>query len=194
MQVESIEATAYQISKDLNADYRVVSKKLQEFLDNEVVEVIGQSANSHKANIYKISPFVYEKLTSLLQANKSKFASGASADIMRDLGAMKHLQMKVDEQVETIKSLNELISSQDKQIQDLKNINVQIDADLKIAKSEQKLLTDKSATFEAENARLNQELGKVSKQVQTRNIWLFALSAILLVLVVVTICYFTMAK
>lgn len=197
----TIEITAYQLSQELNANYRTVSRKLEALLADDLIKIIGQSDNSHRANIYQLSQYIYDKVASEVQESKSKSTSACNSPKSKEIALVNDLQVQVQEQVKTIESLNSLISAREKEIQTLTNSNVQLSADLKIAKSEQKYLEDKKVASEAENARLNQELNKLNtklnladKQVQKRNIWLFALSTILLVLVVIVICYFIMAK
>lgn len=184
------QTTAYQLSKNLNADYRVIRKLLEDYRQAGLVEVVGHSDNSSNAPIYGIDELVKSKMASALQARKGKTVSDCNSDLTRELKQLKDLQLQVVESANTIKSLNELIIAKDKELQQLTNNNVVLGADLKIAKSELKLITDKSSTVEADNARLRQELTAKEKAISKLNRWLMASGAVLLV----GLCYFLFTR
>lgn len=186
--------TAYQLSKNLKADYRAIRKLLEDYRQAGLVEVVGHSDNSSNAPIYGIDELVKSKMASALQARKGKIVSDCNSDLTRELKQLKDLQLQAAESANTIKSLNELITAKDKELQQLTNSNVILDADLKIAKSELKLITDKSKTVEADNARLKQELTAKEKVISRQNRLLIGAGAVLLVVVVVITCYFLFSR
>lgn len=178
--------TAYQLSLNINEDYRAVRKILEDFNGSGIVEVVGQSGNSSKAPLYKVNELVKENIVSILQARKANNASASNKDVERNLKRLQDFQALALESEKTIKSLNELIVAKDKELQQLTNNNIILDADLKIAKSELKLITDKSSTIEANNARLVQELGAAERKIRIQNRWLIISGAFFLIV----LCYF----
>ena len=67
------------------------------------------------------------------------------------------------------------------------NENVRLDADLTVAKSELKYITDKSASMESAWAEQKQKVESLEKVVKSRNLTIIVLGAILLIIVAVSI-------
>lgn len=176
--------TAYQLSKDLNANFRTVTKLLKSFEDKGLIEIDGTMLKN-KATVYNIPDEVLNEITTRLQACKSSNAIVRNNDSERNLSKLKELQEQLVQQDSTIKNLNESISNKDKEIQSLTNKNVQLDADLKIAQSEIKLIGTTSDLYKTENAKMTQELKEAQKKVNKLNKIVIALGSVLLVLVAV---------
>ena len=179
--------TVYQLSLEIKEDYRALKKIISDLEQSKIIDVVGNSTNSHRAKIYGFSNDVIEKIKSELQAKQVKSVSGASASIERDLKQIKDLQLKVIESENTIKSLNNLISNKDKEIQTLINANVRLDADTKIKDSEIKLITEKSKEFEKIYFEKEQEVKQLNNKIKQKNYIILSVSAILLVFIAVAI-------
>lgn len=177
----------YQLSLEIKEDYRALKKIISDLEQSKIIDVVGNSTNSHRAKIYGFSNDVIEKIKSELQAKQVKSVSGASASIERDLKQIKDLQLKVIESENTIKSLNNLISNKDKEIQTLINANVRLDADTKIKDSEIKLITEKSKEFEKIYFEKEQEVKQLNNKIKQKNYIILSVSAILLVFIAVAI-------
>lgn len=184
--------TAYQLSKDIKADYRAVRAILEDFERDNFVQCVGNSDISHNAKIYQIDNSLYNRIASLMQARKLKNASVASDDITRDFKQLKDLQMQVSESQATIKSLNELIGSKDKEIQALTNEKVILDADLTVARSELKFIEDKSRAVESAYSEKKLEVERLNKVIKQKDIALIILGAVILMgLTIVAVLAFT---
>lgn len=156
---EMKEETAYQLSTKMNADYRTVRAILEQLEQDNLVEIVGYSSKSHNAKIYAINEFVSSKIESIIQARKSKSESVQVSSVARELQQLKDLQMKVNESEATIKSLNDLITSKDKEIWQLTNDKTVAESDLRVAQAEMKLIEDKKNSLESawSEARLRAE-------------------------------------
>lgn len=188
------ELTIYQLSKNLDASYKAVRAIVEGLEAKGILRVISHSANSHAASIYAFDSATIQAVESALQEKGKKMESAASANVLRTLEELKNLHKKVQESAEKIKMQDELLRNRDKEIQDLTNINVRLDADLKIAQGEIKLITDKSSTFEAENARLNQTIKELEQKGKVHTRVIIALGAILLSVFVALCSYMVFVR
>lgn len=185
--------TAYQLSVEINEDYRAVRKILEDFNNSGIVEIVGQSDNSSKAPLYGVNEAIKENIASIVQAKKTNNASARNKDISKVLKRLQDLQAQAVESDKTIKSLNALLSTKEADIQELKNKNVILDSDLKLAQGQLKMIEDKSKTIESDNARLKQELTTKESLINKQNKLLIGAGAVLLVVFVVIVCYFIFA-
>lgn len=172
--------TAYQLSKELKANYRTISRILREYADKGLVEIDGTDIKS-KATVYSISDDVLGTIASRVQEICKKNATVCNSDYERNLTRLQDLHLQVCKQADTIKSLNDLISAKDKEIQALTNKNVVVDSELKQAQTRLLFIEDKSKSVESENAKLNQDLEKLQKSLKARSAIIIGLSAVLLV-------------
>lgn len=184
------ELTTYQLSQNLGANYKAVRAIVDNFAAKGIVKIVGQSASSHQASIYAFDNAVIQTIESLLKERGKKIESGASVNILRTLEELQHLQRKVQESTEKIRLQEELINRREQEIQELKSSNVQLDANLKITKSELKLIEDKSRTMEGAYAEQKQRAEALERTVKSRTISLLVAIALLLSISITIICYF----
>lgn len=180
--------TAYQLSKDLSANFRTVTKLLKSFENKGLIEIDGTMLKN-KATVYNISDEVLNEITTRLQAYKSSNTIVRNSDNERNLSKLKELQEQLIQQDTTIKSLNQLIANKDKDLQTLSTANIQLSADLKVATGEIKFIEDRRKTVEADNARLGQELKVSNDKINRLNKAVIVLSALLLIIIVSIFCF-----
>ena len=181
--------TAYQLSKNLNANYRTVARLLEDYANKGLIEIDGTEIKT-KATVYIISDEAMSTIASQLQEGKSKSATACNSDNERNLVRLQDLHLQVCKQHDTIKSLNDLITSKDKEIQGLINKNIVTDSELKQAQTRLLYIEDKSKSIESANAQLSQEVEKLEKSLQFRNAVIIGLSAVLLVGLTVLVMMF----
>lgn len=180
--------TAYQLSKDLNANFRTVTRLLKSFEEKRLIEIDGTMLEN-KATVYNISDEVLNEITTRLQAYKSSNTIVRNSDNERNLSKLKELQEQLIQQDTTIKSLNQLIANKEKDLQTLSTANIQLSADLKVATGEIKFIEDRRKTVEADNARLGQELKVSNDKINRLNKAVIVLSALLLIIIVSIFCF-----
>lgn len=171
--------SVYELSQMTGKNYRTLKKILIALQEkNQIVTKTKTGANGKEVTLYNINQEISEFLCSYfdnLKSDKEVLLALASEHIQE--GAITTTP-SVDDYKRVINEATNArvtIANLNNKITELKNTTVRLEADLKVAQSEVKLLTVKKDIFEPENARLQQELNKVNEAVAKKTTTIHAL-------------------
>lgn len=192
--------TTNEVADVLGKNYKTVAKVLKAMATQGQIKVTQKRVNNRQLDGYILSIADLQTIKNSFQKNKhlendnNKHALQMLTNaIYTSENTDKEEQSKEDINVKFYeeKSRNlELIRELEKLKADLSaktNENVRLDADLTVAKSELKYITDKSASMESAWAEQKQKVESLEKVVKSRNLTIIVLGAILLVIVAVSI-------
>ena len=192
--------TTNEVADVLGKNYKTVAKVLKAMATQGQIKVTQKRVNNRQLDGYILSIADLQTIKNSFQKNKhlendnNKHALQMLTNaIYTSENTDKEEQSKEDINVKFYeeKSRNlELTRELEKLKADLSaktNENVRLDADLTVAKSELKYITDKSASMESAWAEQKQKVESLEKVVKSRNLTIIVLGAILLVIVAVSI-------
>lgn len=192
--------TVNEVTNVLGENYKTVAKMLNSLATQGKIKVTEKTVNNRvlKGFILSIAD---------LQSIKDNFQKGKHSENTKNA---PYLQMLANAVTTSENAENEEKSKEDinvkfyeeksrnleltRELEKLKadlsaktNENVRLDADLTVAKSELKYITDKSANMESAWAEQKQRAENLERVVKSRNLTIIVLGAILLVIVAVSI-------
>lgn len=187
--------TTNEVADVLGKNYKTVAKVLKAMATQGQIKVTQKRVNNRQLDGYILSIADLQTIKNSFQKNKhlendnNKHALQMLTNaIYTSENTDKEEQSKEDINVKFYeeKSRNlELTRELEKLKADLSaktNENVRLDADLTVAKSELKYITDKSASMESAWAEQKQRAESLEKVVKSRNIAIIILGAILLII------------
>lgn len=195
--------TTNEVANVLGESYKTVAKELNRLATNEEITVTEKSVNNRVLKGYLLS-------VSDLQAVKERFIqrnkrmekhleireNARNIQMLENpLKATKNAESENDitespnvKFYEVVQKNAELTKELDKLKVDMQNKineNVRLDADLSMARSELKYITDKSSSMESAYAEQKLEVERLNKVVRNRNTALILLGAVLLIILTV---------
>ena len=187
--------TTNAVADVLGKNYQTVAKVLKAVATQGQIKVTQKRVNNRQLDGYILSIADLQTIKNSFQKNKhlendnNKHALQMLTNaIYTSENTDKEEQSKEDINVKFYeeKSRNlELTRELEKLKADLSaktNENVRLDADLTVAKSELKYITDKSASMESAWAEQKQKVESLEKVVKSRNLTIIVLGAILLII------------
>ena len=192
--------TANEVANVLGESYKTVAKRLNTLASQGEITVTEKSVNNRVLKGYVLS-------VADLQVIKDKFIKNKHLEIKENARNIQMLENPLkttknnDLENEMTESPNvkfyevvqknaELTKELDKLKADMQskiNENVRLDADLSMARSELKYITDKSSSMESAYAEQNLEVERLNKVVRNRNTALIFLGAVLLIIITVAV-------
>ena len=190
--------TANEVANVLGESYKTVAKVLMSLATESKIAVTEKLVNNRPLKGYILN-------VSDLQVIKERFSKGKHSE---NKGNTPKLQMVANalntdnrgiiensaaevpnvKFYEVMKENAELTKELDKLKTDMQtkiNENVRLDADLTVAKSELKYITDKSSSMEAAYSEQKLEVERLNRVVRNRNFALSCLGAVLLIILTV---------
>lgn len=190
--------TANEVANVLGESYKTVAKVLMSLATESKIAVTEKLVNNRPLKGYILN-------VSDLQVIKERFSKGKHSE---NKGNAPKLQMVANalntdnrgiiensaaevpnvKFYEVMKENAELTKELDKLKTDMQtkiNENVRLDADLTVAKSELKYITDKSSSMEAAYSEQKLEVERLNKVIRNRNFALICLGAVLLIILTV---------
>jgi len=192
--------TAHEVANVISENYKSVKKILDTMATMGEIEVTEKLVNNRALKGYMISQEDIKKIK--LRFNPKKHLSDIEISNSKKMLAnalnntLGEEKIQVEENATNVKfyeviqenaELTKEVEKLKKDIQDKINTNVQLGADLSIAKSELKFIEDKSKSMESAYAKEKLEVDRLNKLLKNRNITLITLGAIFLVFVTVVI-------
>lgn len=196
--------TANEVANVLGESYKTVAKRLNILASQGEITVTEKAVNNRVLKGYMLS-------VSDLQVIKNKFIKNKHLETKENARNIQMLEnpLKATKSnnsenditespnvkfYEVVRENAELTKELDKLKADMQNKineNVRLDADLSMARSELKYITDKSSSMESAYAEQKLEVERLNKVVRNRNTALILLGAILLIITTVacTILY-----
>lgn len=199
--------TANEVANTVGENYKSVAKILNTLATQGKINVTEKLVNNRPLKGYCLSiqdlqevksRFLKEKhLSGAKNTTNIKMAVNAlSVDNTNQSGEefVENTNVKFYEVLKENAELTRQISELKQNVQEKISENVRLDADLSMARSELKFITDKSATMESAWAQEKQRAEALEKVVKSRNLQLIITGAVLLVVVVVICCYFLFTR
>lgn len=199
--------TANEVANTVGENYKSVAKILNTLATQGKINVTEKLVNNRPLKGYCLSiqdlqevksRFLKEKhLSGAKNTTNIKMAVNAlSVDNTNQSGEefVENTNVKFYEVLKENAELTRQISELKQNVQEKISENVRLDADLSMARSELKFITDKSATMESAWAAEKQRAEALEKVVKSRNVQLLITGAVLLVVVVVICCYFLFSQ
>lgn len=199
--------TANEVANTVGENYKSVAKILNTLATQGKIDVTEKLVNNRPLKGYCLSiqdlqevksRFLKEKhLSGAKNTTNIKMAVNAlSVDNTNQSGEefAENTNVKFYEVLKENAELTRQISELKQNVQEKISENVRLDADLSMARSELKFITDKSATMESAWAAEKQRAEALEKVVKSRNVQLIITGAVLLVVVVVICCYFLFSQ
>jgi len=192
--------TVNEVTNVLGENYKTVAKMLNSLATQGKIKVTEKTVNNRVLKGFTLS-------IADLQSIKDNFQKGKHSENTKNA---PYLQMLANAVTTSENTENEEKSKEDinvkfyeeksrnleltRELEKLKadlsaktNENVRLDADLTVAKSELKYITDKSSSMESAWAEEKQKTAQLEKVIKSKNIAIIVLGAILLVIVAVSI-------
>ena len=195
---EKMILTANEVANTVGENYKSVVKMLDTLATNGEIDVTEKHVNNRALKGYVVrlsdiqnikSKFLSKKHSEKVvnEALRKMRANDMITDISEDISnnLENSTNVKFYEVMTENSDLKRELSEIKESMQKVKNENVQLNADLTVARSEVKFIEDKSKTVEADNSRQRLEIERLQKVVNNRNIALLLLGAVLLVIVAV---------
>lgn len=199
--------TTNEVANTLGENYKSVAKILNTLATQGKIDVTEKLVNNRPLKGYCLTIQDLQEVKSRFL--KEKHLSGAknTANIKMSVNALsvdnsnqsgeefaENTNVKFYEVLKENAELTRQISELKQNVQKKISENVRLDADLSMARSELKFITDKSATMESAWAAEKQRAEALEKVVKSRNVQLIITGAVLLVVVVVICCYFLFSR
>ena len=199
--------TANEVANTVGENYKSVAKILNTLATQGKIDVTEKLVNNRPLKGYCLtiqdlqevkSRFLKEKhLSGAKNTTNMKMAVNAlCVDNANQSGEefAENTNVKFYEVLKENAELTRQISELKQNVQEKISENVRLDADLSMARSELKFITDKSATMESAWAAEKQRAEALEKVVKSRNVQLIITGAVLLVVVLVICCYFLFSQ
>lgn len=196
--VENMTLTANEVANVLGESYKSVAKTLNILATEGKIQVTEKLVNNRPLKGYIVSvsdlqnikdKFLYNRHSESVNISKAQqmVANAIKTTEKQEISNINQEQENV-KFYEVMKENAELTKEVEKlktDIQNKVNENVRLDADLSVARSEIRLISDKSQTMESAYAQEKQRSEKLEKVIRNRNFVIIILGAILLVIVAV---------
>lgn len=199
--------TANEVANTLGENYKSVAKILNTLATQGKINVTEKLVNNRPLKGYCLSIQDLQEVKSRFLKEKHLLGAKNTASIKMAANALsvdnsnqsgeefaENTNVKFYEVLKENAELTRQISELKQNVQEKISENVRLDADLSMARSELKFITDKSATMESAWAQEKQRAEALEKVVKSRNIQLLITGAVLLVVVVVICCYFIFSR
>lgn len=199
--------TANEVANTLGENYKSVAKILNTLATQGKIDVTEKLVNNRPLKGYCLSIQDLQEVKSRFLKEKHLSSAKSTANIKMAVNALsvdninqsgeefaENTNVKFYEVLKENAELTRQISELKQNVQEKISENVRLDADLSMARSELKFITDKSATMESAWAQEKQRAEALEKVVKSRNIQLLITGAVLLVVVVVICCYFIFTR
>ena len=192
--------TANEVANVISENYKSVQRMLNSMASMGEIEVTEKLVNNRALKGYRVSQEDIKKIK--LRFNPKKHLQNKenaikiqmpTNDIYNTITSEKNetnanaTNVKFYEVVQENAELTKEVEKLRKDIQEKVNANVQLGADLSVAKSELKFIEDKSKTIENAYSEKRLEVEKLNKIIKNRNIALIALGAVFLVFLTVVL-------
>ena len=199
--------TANEVANTVGENYKSVAKILNALASQGKINVTEKLVNNRPLKGYCLSIQDLQEVKSRFL--KEKHLSGAknTTNIKMAVNALsvdntnqsdeefaENTNVKFYEVLKENAELTRQISELKQNVQEKISENVRLDADLSMARSELKFITDKSASMESAWAAEKQRAEALEKVIKSRNVQLIITGAVLLVVVVVICCYFLFSQ
>lgn len=197
---ELMTLTANELANALGENYKSVQKMLNILATSGEIEVSEKNVNNRTLKGYKVSIDDIQRIKSRFNPKKhlqnqenpiklqmlenGNYNANTSEKINENTNATN---VKFYEVVQENAELTKEVEKLKKDIQEKINTNVQLGADLTVAKSELKFIEDKSKNMESAYSEKKLEVDRLNKILKSRNIALITLGAIFLIFVTVVI-------
>lgn len=199
--------TANEVANTIGENYKSVAKILNSFATQNKITVTEKFVNNRALKGYRLTiqdlqeiknKFLKEKhLPNLKNTSSLKMVTNAlpiDNTGQQNENFAEDTNVKIYEVMKENANLTKEISELKQTIQQKTNENVRLDADLSMARSELKFITDKSTSIESAFCEQKQRAEALEKTVKERNIQLIVTGAVLLVVVVIIACYFAFGR
>lgn len=199
--------TANEVANTLGENYKSVAKILNTLATQGKIDVTEKLVNNRPLKGYCLSIQDLQEVKSRFLKEKHLSSAKNTANIKMAVNALsvdninqsgeefaENTNVKFYEVLKENAELTRQISELKQNVQEKISENVRLDADLSMARSELKFITDKSATMESAWAAEKQRAEALEKVVKSRNVQLLITGAVLLVVVVVICCYFIFTR
>ena len=199
--------TANEVANTLGENYKSVAKILNTLATQGKIDVTEKLVNNRPLKGYCLSIQDLQEVKSRFLKEKHLSSAKSTANIKMAVNALsvdninqsgeefaENTNVKFYEVLKENAELTRQISELKQNVQEKISENVRLDADLSMARSELKFITDKSATMESAWAQEKQRAEALEKVVKSRNVQLIITGAVLLVVVVVICCYFIFTR
>lgn len=198
--------TANDLAEMLNGNYRTVRKILERMADNNEIKTTTTKRANRDIIAYYVSNTTTKRVQAELKAirkGKNSLAHGnntnananvQNAQVTSNKSVNAYTVQNNANEVANVKMYevmkeNKMLEYELKEVKDAhkrdKDRVVMLEADLRVAESNLKLIEYKRTAFESENAKLTQEKEKLEKGLYKRNITIAVLSAFILVILTV---------
>ena len=199
--------TANEVANTLGENYKSIAKALNTLATQGKINVAEKYVNNRPLKGYCLSISDLQEIKSRFikdkhlsgsknESNVKMVANALFADKISQLSdnISDDTNVKIYEVMKENADLTKEISELKQSIQEKTNENVRLDADLSMARSELKFITDKSTSMESAWAAEKQRAEALEKVVKSRNVQLIITGAVLLVVIVVIACYFVFTR
>lgn len=195
---ENIILTANEVSNVVGESYKTVAKMLKALATEGKIKVSEKFVNNRSLTGYILSgsdlQIIKDKFLSKkhLESPNFKQARQIVANTLTESGNSENFEtnqndpnVKIYEVMKENAELTKEVEKLKSDVQSKINENVRLDADLSMARSELRFITDKSHSMESAYSEQKQRAEMLEKVIRNRNIALIILGAILLVILAV---------
>jgi len=200
---ENMVWTVNEVANALGENYKTVAKILNTLASQEKISVTEKAVNNRVLKGYILSISDIQNIKENFQRGKHSVSKLVDTNIQMLTNALTTKENAQTEEKNTndisvkfyeVSNRNiELTKEVEKlrtEIQTKTNTNVRLEADLTVAKSELKFITDKSASMESAYAEKKIEVEKLEKVIKNKDVAIILLSAVLLVIITVLTTFY----